>query len=323
MIVVWQITQRCNFSCPFCLYDKRRSFPRRDADAAAVLRFAKLLGEYKMRQQNRVLISWLGGEPFLWKPMFAISRKLREDYGLEFSTTTNGSLLSADQIQDQVLTCFSELTVSVDGFADLHNQLRGKINGWRQLSNSIRLLSRKAKDRGVNLKLRVNSVLMHDNISVFPDLCRELAGWGIQEITFNQLGGRDRPEFFPEHRLRSEEVEQLILQLPSLREELRSQGVLLCGNEQYWQRILRSSRDENIAIDNCQPGEDFLFIDEAGRIAPCSYTAESLGKNISELQNVHDIANLPMDFSVEKTAKTPKSCSNCTSTRVFAKFSSG
>ena len=61
MIVVWQITERCNLQCPFCLYDKRRPGKRHEADAHTVRRFARLLGELQQKSRERVLISWLGG----------------------------------------------------------------------------------------------------------------------------------------------------------------------------------------------------------------------------------------------------------------------
>src|SRR5438045_2705827 len=67
------------------------------------------------------------------------------------------------------------------------------------------------------LKLRVNVVLMRQNVAGFAKLCSELAAWGIAEITFNQLGGRDRPGFHPAHRLRLADVDVLEAQLPQIR----------------------------------------------------------------------------------------------------------
>ena len=50
------------------------------------------------------------------------------------------------------------------------------------------------------------SEMMRRTICDFPWLCRELASWGIREITCNQLGGADRPEFFPTNRLLPEQI---------------------------------------------------------------------------------------------------------------------
>jgi MoaA/NifB/PqqE/SkfB family radical SAM enzyme len=322
MIVVWQITERCNLSCPFCLYDKRRSGKRREADIKAVLRFAHLLGQYRQKYDERVLISWLGGEPLLWSPLFPLSRHLRKQYDVQFSVTTNGSSLHRAVIQEQVLACLSELTISVDGFAEQHNKLRGWPNGLQSLRAATRQLSRNARAGSAALKLRVNTVLMHDNVRLFADLCRELCSWGIHEITFNQLGGRDRPEFYPEHRLQPEDALFLVDMIPALREELSRAGVILCGDERYLQRIEASSRDIKIPVHDCRSGERFLFIDELGRVSLCSFTAQSLGISINECKHADEIAALPLHFPVARQVHLPAPCDNCTSTRVFAKFTS-
>src|SRR5690606_19877630 len=102
---------------------------RREADEKTVLRFARLLGEFQHSRNERVLISWLGGEPLLWSPLFPLSRSLREEYGVEFSVTTNGTLLHRAVIQEQVLACLTELTISVDAFAEQHNAWRSWPNG--------------------------------------------------------------------------------------------------------------------------------------------------------------------------------------------------
>ncbi|APR67157.1 hypothetical protein CN03_09560 [Thalassolituus oleivorans] len=44
MIVVWQVTDECNFSCGFCKYDKRLAIPRRQAQVDEVERFGKFTG---------------------------------------------------------------------------------------------------------------------------------------------------------------------------------------------------------------------------------------------------------------------------------------
>src|SRR6185369_13236541 len=120
--------------------------------------------------------------------------------------------------------------------------------------------AKRAKNRGP--RLRANVVLMRQTIGDFEQLCLELAEWGIEEITFNQLGGRDRPDFFPTHRLLPEHAAWLASKIPVLRARLAELGVRLHGSENYLFRIQASSRDESVPVANCHPGEQFLFINE-------------------------------------------------------------
>src|SRR5262245_53533879 len=137
MIIVWRITERCNLSCPFCAYDRTLRRSRRDADPGAVDQFCRVLGEYRRRTGERILVSWLGGEPLLWSGVFEISRALRAAFQIEFSATTNGTALHLERVRREILNCFSELTVSVDGPAEFHETMRAWPDGWQQLRQAV------------------------------------------------------------------------------------------------------------------------------------------------------------------------------------------
>jgi MoaA/NifB/PqqE/SkfB family radical SAM enzyme len=320
VIILWRITERCNYACSFCAFDRRLDGARKDMNVKTVQRFGKLLGEYIEAKGEKVLLSWLGGEPLLWAPIFEISEQLHHEYGINISVTTNGSTLHIPNTIALILKSFSELTISVDGFAEFHNQLRGCPGGWERLRLSTRRLATERNAIAASLKLRANIVLMRDNIAQFPKLCEELVGWHVDEITFNQLGGRDRPEFFPEHALRPDDVRQLRKLLPALRESLALQNVKLCGSETYLQRIEASAYQRSIPVTDCSPGEGFLFIDEVGRIAPCSFTNAEYGIHLDSIVNVNDILNLSSQFRSARKALPVKVCNDCSSNHMYAKF---
>ncbi|MGY4505890.1 organic radical activating enzyme [Bradyrhizobium sp. GM24.11] len=92
MIVVWRVVDSCNLACGFCAYDKRLGFPRSQAAPADILRFAAVLAEHQTQTGDRVLLSWLGGEPLRWQPLQALTHAARE-LGLEVSATTNCTTL--------------------------------------------------------------------------------------------------------------------------------------------------------------------------------------------------------------------------------------
>ena len=322
MIVLWRITGRCNLACPFCSYDRSLPFARRDAMEETVRRFGSVLGTWRERSGERAHLSWLGGEPLLWSPLLALSCELRDRHGIEISATTNGTLLHRPDIQAGILDSFSELTVSVDGPEAFHDSLRRWPGGWRRLRASVSKLAGARTATGRPLKLRANIVLMHDNLPMLEELCEQLPDWGFDEITFNQLGGRDRPEYFPAHRLSPDDVAQLARLLPALRQRLMERGVRLCGSGRYLERILASAEDRTIDGGDCGPGRTFLFIDEDGRVAPCHFTADELGLPVEQIRSVEDIDDLHRHFSERRAQQRPAVCNDCPSTQVFAKFGS-
>jgi radical SAM protein with 4Fe4S-binding SPASM domain len=319
MIVVWRITDSCNLACPFCAFDRRLTFPRSEASPRDVLTFAKALAMYQSQTGDRVLLSWLGGEPFLWDPLEELTGQVRA-LGLDVSATTNGTALGSAELRRHICENYRELTISVDGFSDFHDAMRHWRGGFARLQTWVPLLAREAKLLNSPLKLRVNAVLMRQNASSFAALCTELTQWGIDEITFNQLGGRDRPEFYRSHRLTIADVERLEGELPEIRSRLSAQGVTLVGGTNYLARIRASPLNQRNPVADCGPGERFLFIDEKGRVSPCSFTTDVYGVDVLDVVSGTDIIRLASRFRDMRGTRRSTQCDDCLSTQVCDKF---
>lgn len=317
MIVLWRTTTRCNYACGFCAYDRRLGGTRTEVTEAEATRFGELLADWSKARQTKVLLSWLGGEPLLWRPVWKVSARLA-DAGLAISATTNGSTLHQDGVRAAAIATFAELTVSVDAPASIHDRLRGRAGAWDRVRDGVRALG--AARGGAALRLRANVVLMRETIGQFADLCTALADWGVDEITFNQLGGRDRPAFFPAQRLRPIEIAILETTLPELRRKLAARGVLLCGDARYIDRLRASASGEALPIEDCQPGRRFLFIDELGMASPCSFSGDAYGVPIASLRTVADLDALPVRFATARAKRRLATCDDCPSTQTFAKF---
>jgi MoaA/NifB/PqqE/SkfB family radical SAM enzyme len=320
MIVLWRITERCNLSCSFCAYDQHLFRSRREAKVSQMRRFASVLAEYQRVKHDNVLVSWIGGEPFLFRPLNDLTLLLTQELGLHVSATTNGTLLGSKKLRQHILAHYRELTVSVDGVGMVHDILRGWRGGYESLRESVIQLSEAKRIDRRGPKLRANVVLMRDTVHDFEQLCFELASWGIEEITFNQLGGRDRPEFFPTHRLLPEDTIWLTQTIPSLRAKLSALGVNLAGGDNYLFRIHTSALDKKIPIASCNPGEQFLFINEDGLVSPCSFTTEGYGISLDDVDCAEAVCELPMRFARLQSEKRLSPCHDCQSTHIFAKF---
>lgn len=321
VIVVWRVTERCNLACGFCAYDRGIERSRRTADEGIVLAFGSTLAEYQRATGDRVLVSWLGGEPLLWKPLEHLTTVFVRDFGLRVSVTTNGTALASEAVRAHVLDRYAELTVSVDALGAAHDRLRGWRGGFAQLRRVIPLLAM-GRSSVATPRLRANVVLMRDNVHEFAPLCLELATWGLDEITFNQLGGNDRPEFWAEHHLRPADVESLAEMVPPLRARLATLGVTLRGGDRYLDRMRSSAAGRRLPVHDCGPGERFLFVNEAGLIAPCSFTSETLGIPVAELSSTPDLMSLPARFTSarDRWHISLSVCGDCPSTQVFEKF---
>lgn len=320
MILLWRVGTACNHACGFCAYDRRLELARHAADAIEVERVALVAADLAARRGERLLVSWLGGEPMLWPPLLGLSERLSRHPAIAISATSNGTRLTVPAVRARILTSFAELTLSVDGPEAVHDGLRGVPGSFRKLERAITLLAAERRAAGASLKLRANVVVMRRTLPHFAELCRMLADWGVDEITFNQLGGRDRPEFFTAERLSPIDAAHLTALVGALRSELAGRGVSLCASPRYLARIEASSRGEALAVGDCHPGEDFLFVDEQGRIAPCSFTTEQHGIPVAEIRDTADLAALPLRFRAARAADPARECGDCPSTQFFGKF---
>jgi MoaA/NifB/PqqE/SkfB family radical SAM enzyme len=319
MIVLWRVSNHCNLACPFCAYDKRLGLPREEADPARVARFIDLLGVWRGATGRPVLLSWLGGEPLLWAPRTELDARAAE-HGVDLSLTTNGTRLGAPQVRAELVRRYREVTISIDGVADFHDAMRGWRGAFAKLAQTVPALVAERDAAGAGLKVRVNIVLMRDNIAGFAPLCRMLADWGVDEISFNQLGGRDRPEFYPSHRLRRDDVARLADEVPRLRAELGQMGTTLVGGAAYLKRFADSVAGRPLPITDCRVAETFLFIDEAGRVAPCSFAPEHFELSVDGLHSPADLDALPQRLRSHQRANAHRDCADCPSTQQFAKF---
>lgn len=319
MVVVWRTTTRCNLACPFCGFDRRLGIPRADVAPSGMRAFLRALAEYQFTQRDPVLVSWLGGEPFLWPHLhemtaYAVSQ------GLRVSLTTNGTALADADSRRFVADHLAELTVSMDSPGDLHDELRGRAGLRRELARAIPALAEAANARPPGPKLRINAVLLRQTIDDFPTLAREAAGWGVHEITFNLLGGRDRPEYFDAHVPTLAQWDAFVGKLPALRAELKPAGLTIAGGHAYLWRLRSSLNRIACPVEDCAPGKGFLFVDETGTVAPCSFTGAALGLPIGDLRTAADVTTLADQFAVRRTQNRPRTCADCPSTNAFSKF---
>ncbi len=305
MIVLWRIDTHCNLACGFCAFDRRLPLPRvrvsEDTALHTIDRLAAL--------GTPVHLSWLGGEPTLWPPL-AQASAYAKSRGLRVSLTTNGTRIATMR---EVLLSLDEVTISLDLPDAGHDRLRGWSGGSRRVLDGIAAL---AGER-VDTLLRANVVLMRSTIAAFPALCRALAAAGIDEITFNALGGRDRPEFHAREGLLPAQLTAFAAALPHCREEIERAGARLIGTDAYVRRLINAAAGIAQPIKDCAPGRDLVFIDEYGRMAPCAYTADSYSLPLQALESHSALAEY---WTTAQRERRSAACEDCPSTQLAGKF---
>lgn len=118
----WEMTLRCNLACRHCGSDCRA-----DADAADMPLgdFLKVLDEEVSPNVNpaEVLIIFSGGEVLVRSDLEEAGREVTRR-GYRWGMVTNGMLLTPQKLQSLCDAGLGSISVSLDGFAEVHNAIR-------------------------------------------------------------------------------------------------------------------------------------------------------------------------------------------------------
>jgi MoaA/NifB/PqqE/SkfB family radical SAM enzyme len=311
LIVLWRIFTFCNLDCSFCGYAKSEKIPRVAVPFAEIERVGSLLADDQQRHGTQVLVSWLGGEPLLW-PDVRKASALYRSLGLQVSLTTNGTTLARPDIQALVLEMLSEVTISLDIHGPTHDRYRGQ-ESFAAIVSATRQLVRLRNQRHAPLRIRINAILMRDTVEFVSDFIALLDEMGVDEVTFNELGGIERPPFWNSHRLEPQHVDLFAQQLA----HAAPQRLRVVAAPLYLERLRASAEGRKLAVTDCQAIGRFLFINEQGLTGPCPFIVDRVGRNIATVRTAEDLAALAQDF---RSAQGGGPCLDCKSTFNFGKF---
>lgn len=170
------VTDDCNFNCSYCFQEKEKKTITNTIIEKAVDFF------YPFFNNNKTHIGFYGGEPLLafekiqQAVMLLLGKNETGNKKLEFSVTTNGTLLTEEMLEFFNRHNFT-LVLSFDGLA----QDKGRKNGT--LENMLRVM--KQIRAYADIHFEINSVFSPQTITCFSESLRFIIQQDAPEITFN------------------------------------------------------------------------------------------------------------------------------------------
>jgi radical SAM additional 4Fe4S-binding domain len=164
--LVVHVSHDCNLRCQYC-YASHGSYGRELERGLMSDKVALSIVE-KFASQDISRVVFFGGEPLLnLSAMKIICEGFREK-GLEpeYCAITNGTLFT-DQVKKLVEDFSIQLTVSIDGPKDIHDELRPFVSGQGSHDEVIRTIGA-AKRMNVPLYLEATYTQLHENAGLEP-----------------------------------------------------------------------------------------------------------------------------------------------------------
>jgi uncharacterized protein len=190
------MSERCNFRCKYC-YEGYDEQVLTDDKLSGVMRF--ICDFVRDCCCSSVGISWFGGEPTLFKGatlhfMRELRLKLAPEVALNGGMTTNAYLLTKDEFREYYDVGIRDYQITVDGFANTHNQLRQLKDGsgtWDNIIENLKAIhTLDYDDIHIMLRINYNDDVMQ-NIYEFLDFIKSMFGnkFVLHTHPITNLGG--------------------------------------------------------------------------------------------------------------------------------------
>ena len=252
----WESTLRCNLKCRHCGSDCKISSLHPDMPFND---FRKVLERIKEKyDSHNIMVIVSGGEPLMREDILKCGREI---FNLEFpwGMVSNGRLMSPRMIDGLLEAGIHSLTISLDGFDEHHNWMRGLPDSFSHASRAVEML---AKVPGIKFDVVtcVNNI-NYDTIEQFKEYLISLGLKSWRLFTVFPVG---RAAADQQLQLSREKFRGLMEFIRKTRKEGRIHAS--CGCEGFLGEYEGDVRDH---LFSCQAGLSIASVRIDGSISAC------------------------------------------------------
>ena len=184
-VVIWNLIRRCNLTCKHCYSVSA------DIDFEGELETDEVytvMDDLKSYGVPVLILS--GGEPLMRRDIFEISHRAKQ-MGFYVGLSTNGTLITEDNIQQIADVGYDYVGISIDGLEATHDWFRQKQGAFAESMKAVALC------RQAGIKVGLRFTLTQDNFHELPDILQLLDDHDIDKFYLSHLnysgrGGRNR-----------------------------------------------------------------------------------------------------------------------------------
>ncbi len=266
-LVSWNLTRRCNLSCPHCYLDAGgRSHSELTTDEAN-----RVLQDLAALNPSLMLVL-TGGEPLLREDLPDL---IEEASRTGFLTVlgSNGTLLTQDILKDFKEAGLKGLGVSIDSVESAdHDAFRGRAGAWEQAVHALR----RAREVGIETQLDVTLTDANwEGIDRFVDLGVSLKARAVNFFFLVCTGRAARTAIATDH------YEEALKRIAKASLQERRLMVRARCAPHIYRLLYEGGCRIPEGTRGCLAGRSYLRIDPEGNVTPCPYMPLSVG-NVRE-----------------------------------------
>lgn len=255
-LVSWNLTKKCNLSCPHCYMEAGRPADRELTTEECL----ELIDEMEALGTEMLILT--GGEPLLRRDIYEIARYASAK-GIWVVMGTNGVLIT-DKVAEKMVECgVKGVGISIDSLdPEQHNSFRGGPDAWRYSARALDIC------RAHGLQVLVQTTVMEMNYEEIPELiefARDKGAWAFNLYFLVQTGrGQQMNDLSPE------QTETMLSDLVDLQDEHRPMLVRSKCAPQFKQIAYDRGRG-GLESGGCMAGTQYCRITPEGDVTPCPY----------------------------------------------------
>lgn len=288
-------TDHCNLQCKYCWQRKTDSYE---------MGFEEFSSCFKKAKQLKVgIISFLGGEPMLWKPIYDAIALCTKGHVLT-DITTNGTFLNQNTIEKLGKAGLDYLNISVDGVKDSGISIKTSV-----IKNNLVKSLKEAKTE-FGMHFRLNSVIYKNNFNDVKALV-EFTGENDIQISFGfvvppiiEMEDSVKSIYFTlqDEKLLKEIIEYIL--------DKKRKGYPVIDPESYYLNIFRFLKREKFWECNYPTRYGWINVTPNGKIRSCTKKMDEMDFDFLEL-NTNKIIELKKQLRKNVMSCNINCYSNC------------
>ena len=253
----WESTLRCNMKCRHCGSDCRVSSLHPDMPFED---FAKVLRRIKEKyDSHKIMVIVTGGEPLMRKDIEQCGRAIY-DMVFPWGIVSNGLLMTPKKIDGLLRAGLHSATISLDGFEDDHEWMRGVKGSFSNASQAIAILANEP-----TIKFDVVTCVNNRNYEKLGDLKEYLISIGLKSWRLFTVFPVGRASQDPDLQLSNERFRGLMEFIKDTRKEGRIMASYGCeGFLGEYEGLVRDN------LFTCQAGLSVSSVMIDGSISACA-----------------------------------------------------
>lgn len=211
----WECTLTCNANCKHCGSSaEKRKYDGELTTEEIKSAFRQIAEDM---DASKILINVTGGEPLVRKDLCEVMEYATNELGFHWGMTTNGILLTEENIEKLRKANMETVSVSIDGLEETHNKFRGVPNSYSIIINNIKNL----KKAGFVKHIQVTTVFHKENINQLEELYEIMLSLGLDSWRLVSMDPIGRANENDDLLLNGEEIKKLLDFIKSKKKDKR------------------------------------------------------------------------------------------------------